>query len=122
MRFLSLSLAVCSFWTLLAVAADELQVQVVHKPAECAIKTQNGDKLSMWYTGYLTDGKKFDSSRDRNVPFDFTIGKGMVIKGWEMGLLDMCPGEQRKLTIPPELGYGSRGMVGHRQDTLHGSD
>ncbi|KAG8713167.1 Peptidyl-prolyl cis-trans isomerase fpr2 [Ceratobasidium sp. 423] len=89
---------------------DLLDIDAYHVPKECPIRSQNGDKLSMHYTGTLTDGKKFDSSRDRNQPFDFTIGSGQVIQGWEQGLLDMCVGEKRKLTIPAKLGYGERGF------------
>ncbi|KAL1408259.1 Peptidyl-prolyl cis-trans isomerase fkbp14 [Vanrija albida] len=102
--------------TLLALAlaavalAAELGIKVTHLPEGCKLKTRNGDKLSMHYTGTLDDGSKFDSSRDRNQPLDFTIGKGQVIQGWEQGLLDMCVGEKRVLTIPSELGYGSRGF------------
>jgi FKBP-type peptidyl-prolyl cis-trans isomerase len=78
------------------------------KAAECTRKTQNGDTVSMMYKGTLqSDGSKFDSSYDRGTPFKFTIGKGQVIKGWEQGLLNMCIGEGRKLTIPPNLAYGN---------------
>merc|ERR1719391_666842 len=77
---------------------------------ECKIKTRKGDKLSMHYTGTLRkDDSKFDSSRDRDSPFEFTLGSGQVIKGWDQGLMDMCIGEVRKLTIPSGLGYGDRG-------------
>ncbi|EPQ26714.1 uncharacterized protein PFL1_05693 [Pseudozyma flocculosa PF-1] len=90
----------------------ELQVGVKHRPTDCPIKSQNGDRLSMHYTGTLWDKTKFDSSLDRNQPFEFTLGTGQVIRGWDRGLTDMCIGEKRKLQIPPELGYGSRGAGG----------
>jgi len=91
------------------VLADELNVEVVSVPEECESKSKNGDILSMHYTGTLSDGTKFDSSFDRNQPFQFQLGAGQVIKGWDQGLTDMCPGEKRKLTIPASLGYGDRG-------------
>jgi peptidylprolyl isomerase/FKBP-type peptidyl-prolyl cis-trans isomerase FkpA len=67
-----------------------------------------GDNIVVNYVGTLTDGTKFDSSIDRNQPFPYTLGTGQVIKGWELGLLGMKDGEERKLTIPPELAYGSQ--------------
>jgi FKBP-type peptidyl-prolyl cis-trans isomerase len=71
-----------------------------------------GQKVRVHYTGWLTDGKKFDSSLDRGVPFTFVLGRGQVIKGWDQGVAGMKVGGKRKLTIPPELGYGSRGFPG----------
>lgn len=70
-----------------------------------------GDKIAVHYKGTLAaDGSEFDASYNRGQPLTFHVGKGQVIKGWDQGLLDMCPGEARRLTIQPEWAYGSRGM------------
>ena len=71
-----------------------------------------GQQVSVHYTGWLTDGKKFDSSVDRGQPFKFQLGGGQVIQGWDKGVAGMKIGGKRKLTIPPQMGYGERGAGG----------
>lgn len=71
-----------------------------------------GDTLSVHYTGTLEDGTKFDSSRDRGQPFEFTLGAGQVIQGWDEGMLGMKVGGTRKLTIPSDMAYGDNGIPG----------
>lgn len=71
-----------------------------------------GQRVSVHYTGWLTNGQKFDSSLDRGQPFEFTLGQGEVIRGWDEGVASMKVGGKRKLTIPPDLGYGARGAGG----------
>jgi len=72
----------------------------------------NGNQVSVHYTGWLTDGTKFDSSVDRGQPFQFRLGAGMVIKGWDVGVSGMRVGGKRKLTIPGNMAYGQRGYPG----------
>ena len=71
-----------------------------------------GRQVSVHYTGWLTDGSKFDSSKDRDEPFEFPLGRRNVIAGWDEGVQGMRVGGVRKLTIPPQLGYGARGAGG----------
>ncbi len=71
-----------------------------------------GQNVIVHYTGWLTDGSKFDSSKDRNDPFQFGLGQRQVISGWDEGVAGMKVGGVRKLTIPPQLGYGARGAGG----------
>ncbi|MEZ4235293.1 MAG: FKBP-type peptidyl-prolyl cis-trans isomerase [Myxococcota bacterium] len=86
----------------------EIEDLTVGTGAEAA----KGHQVSVHYTGWLTDGKKFDSSLDRGDPFAFQLGAGQVIQGWDQGVRGMRVGGKRKLTIPPELGYGARGFPG----------
>ena len=71
-----------------------------------------GKAVTVHYTGWLTDGTLFDSSHSRNEPFEFALGRGQVIRGWDEGVAGMKVGGKRKLTIPPEMGYGARGAGG----------
>lgn len=87
-----------------------LQYEILKKGDGQACK--KGDLVRVHYTGWLLDGKKFDSSVDRNQPFDFKLGAGMVIKGWDQGVDGMLIGEKRMLTIPSDLAYGERGAGG----------
>ena len=73
---------------------------------------QSGQKVKVHYTGWLTNGKKFDSSVDRGQPFEFMLGAGQVIKGWDQGVAGMKVGGKRQLKIPPSLGYGAAGAGG----------
>ncbi|KAL1837861.1 hypothetical protein VTJ49DRAFT_3309 [Mycothermus thermophilus] len=110
MQRLVLSLGLLASAAVGALAAEELKIDVT-LPVECDRKTQKGDTISVHYRGTLqSNGEKFDASYDRNQPFSFKLGAGMVIRGWDEGLLDMCIGEKRTLTIPPSYGYGDRNI------------
>lgn len=84
-----------------------MKIDILTQGAGDAAKA--GDKVTVNYVGTLQNGTKFDSSIDRGTPFQFTLGENSVIQGWELGVSGMKAGEKRKLTIPPELGYGSNG-------------
>lgn len=89
---------------------NEVVAEVVKEGSGKAVEA--GDRLTVHYTGWLTNGTKFDSSVDRGQPFQFTLGEGQVIRGWEVGVAGMKVGEKRRLTIPPDLAYGSAGVGG----------
>jgi len=88
----------------------QLKIEILEEGTGKLVDT--GDTVSVHYTGILESGTKFDSSLDRGTPFSFTLGTGLVITGWDMGVLGMKIGEKRKLTIAPELAYGEKGAPG----------
>ena len=92
------------------LGAQEMQIETIKTGDGPA--AASGQQVGVHDTGKLTDGTVFDSSRTRGEPFFFILGQGQVIQGWEQGVLGMTVGEQRVLTIPPELGYGARGAGG----------
>ncbi|MDP3725495.1 MAG: FKBP-type peptidyl-prolyl cis-trans isomerase [Nanoarchaeota archaeon] len=93
----------------LSVPLPEVKMAVL-KEGEGEKVVKNGDAVSVHYEGRLEDGTVFDSSYKRGAPFEFTVGLGQVIQGWEKGLIGMKEGEKRQLTIPSELGYGEKGQ------------
>lgn len=88
-----------------------VEVQTI-KEGDGNASPKAGQTVTVHYVGTLTDGKKFDSSRDRGKPFKFRIGKGEVIKGWDEGVAQMTVGQQAKLTCSPDYAYGARGFPG----------
>lgn len=89
---------------------SKLRVEILKEGAGEGAKIR--DRVKVNYVGVLEDGAKFDSSYDRKAPFEFTLGAGEVIKGWDEGVLGMKIGEKRKIVVPPELGYGALGVPG----------
>ncbi len=92
------------------MAQSELKIEKLVNGTGAAPK--NGETVTVHYTGTFTDGKKFDSSVDRDEPFSFTLGRGEVIAGWDLGVAQMKIGDKVRLTIPPELAYGRDGYPG----------
>lgn len=88
------------------------KLEIVDVVVGAGAEAKKGQIVSVHYTGTLENGKKFDSSRDRNEPFEFKLGAGMVIQGWDIGVAGMKIGGRRTLTIPSDLGYGDRGYPG----------
>ena len=91
------------------MTSADLKIEKLTEGTGQAVKS--GDTVAVHYTGWLTDGRKFDSSVDRRQPFVFTVGRGQVIKGWDLGVATMKVGDKVRLTLPPELGYGARGAA-----------
>jgi FKBP-type peptidyl-prolyl cis-trans isomerase len=89
-------------------ASPSGELKIEDETVGSGAEAKTGDTVSVNYVGTLQDGTKFDSSYDRNQPFDFTLGSGQVIKGWDQGVVGMKVGGKRKLTIPPDLGYGAQ--------------
>jgi FKBP-type peptidyl-prolyl cis-trans isomerase len=102
-----------------ATGTENMPLQKIELAPGAGVEIKSGQTALVHYTGWLYDatapdnkGKKFDSSVDRNEPFEFPVGAGMVIKGWDDGVVGMKPGGKRRLVIPPEMGYGARGAGG----------
>ncbi|XP_064108647.1 peptidyl-prolyl cis-trans isomerase FKBP9-like [Macrobrachium nipponense] len=114
-RFWCGLVAVLALWAFTAcaqgTAEEELKVQVLSKPGVCEFESATGDKIQVKYVGRFTNGTIFDQSAEGK-PFEFRLGAGQVIMGWDKGLNRMCAGERRRLTIPSHLAYGEKGAGG----------
>ncbi len=120
-RVLTVAMTVVLWWPIPALADDTVPsasgktvttasgLQYIDRVVGTGRQTELGDTATVHYTGWLADGTKFDSSRDRGEPFSFRVGAGRVIKGWEEGVSTMRIGGTRRLIIPPDLAYGPRG-------------
>jgi peptidylprolyl isomerase len=87
-----------------------MKLEITDREVGTGKEAKNGSAVKVHYTGTLTNGSKFDSSLDRGTPFQFTLGKGQVIQGWDQGIVGMKVGGKRRLEIPPQLAYGERGF------------
>eukprot|EP00058_Branchiostoma_floridae_P020542 XP_002606032.1 hypothetical protein BRAFLDRAFT_100940 [Branchiostoma floridae] len=111
-RVVTLAVALQIFAALAVDDLSEVEIEVTFKPKRCIFVSREGYFLRYHYNGTFPDGKKFDSSHDRGDTFDFILGRGEVIKGMDTGLRGMCAGEKRKITVPPHLAYGEKGVEG----------
>src|SRR5437588_11932091 len=91
---------------------DVTSLQITDMVVGTGAEAKTGQQVSVHYTGWLTNGQKFDSSKDRNSPFGFKLGASQVIKGWDQGVQGMKVGGKRKLVIPSTMGYGAKGFPG----------
>ena len=107
LRWINKAIAIVSLLASLPAFASELKVETLVEGA--GIQAEKNEKVTVHYEGRLEDGTIFDASKPRGQPFSFTIGVGQVIEGWELGVAGMKVGEQRRLTIPPNLAYGKNG-------------
>lgn len=99
-------------WSANADKAEQGKIGIKDEKVGEGPEAKAGDTLVVHYTGWLENGTKFDSSKDRNEPFTFKLGGGNVIKGWDLGMVGMKKGGKRILTIPPDLAYGAKGAGG----------
>ena len=102
----------CGQWDFFNGDCDKAELKIETLEQGNGKRAEDGNTISVHYTGTLENGTKFDSSLDKGQPFIFTLGEGRVIQGWEQGILGMQVGEKRKLTIAPKLGYGESGFPG----------